>query len=184
MGSLRPLLLAAAASIAAATLPIGAAVAGSFNVSPVRVELSTAHRTQALTVRNEGGEPSVVQVQILAWSQDSGQDILQPTTDLLVSPPVFTVQPGKSQLVRIALRSTPDPARQLSYRAILQEVPGPSRADGPSLQVALKISVAVPVSVAIPVAVPIARVQHRVQLADDSSHGIDLHRSPGDPLME
>src|SRR6187551_884973 len=88
MGSFRPLRLAAAASIAALMLPIGAAVAGAFNVSPVRVELSAADRTQALTVRNEGGEPSVVQVQMLAWSQDSGQDVLQPTTDLLVSPPV------------------------------------------------------------------------------------------------
>jgi len=170
MGSLRPLLLAAAASIAAVTLPIGAAVAGSFNVSPVRVELSAADRTQALTVRNEGGEPSVVQVQILAWSQDSGQDILQPTTDLLVSPPVFTVQPGQSQLVRIALRTTPDAARQLSYRAILQEVPGPSRAGGPSLQVALKISLPVfvepPVETAprpmVRIASPITRISRRI----------------------
>jgi fimbrial chaperone protein len=46
-------------------------------------------------------------VQLFAWSQDAGQDILQPTTDLLVSPPVFTVQPGQSQLLRIALRGAP-----------------------------------------------------------------------------
>ena len=170
----RPLLLAAAASIAALMLPIGAAVAGSFNVSPVRVELSAADRTQALTVRNEGGEPSVVQVQLLAWSQDSGQDILQPTTDLLVSPPVFTVQPGQSQLVRIALRSTPDPARQLSYRAILQEVPGPSRAGGPSLQVALKISLPVFVEPAVETA---PQLDWKAQVNPDGKLLLSAHNS-------
>jgi len=174
MGSLRPLRFAAAASIAALMLPIGAAVAGAFNVSPVRVELSAADRTQALTVRNEGGEPSVVQVQMLAWSQDSGQDILQPTTDLLVSPPVFTVQPGKSQLVRIALRSTPDPTRQLSYRAILQEVPGPSRAGGPSLQVALKISLPIFVEPAVETA---PQLDWKAQVNPDGKLLLSAHNS-------
>ena len=144
MGAQALRLLATAASIAAATLlPIGAALAGAFNVSPVRVELSAQNRTQALTVRNEGGEPSVVQVQLYAWSQEAGQDILQETSDLLVSPPVFTVQPGQSQLLRVALRSAPDPARQLSYRAVLQEVPPQARPAGPALSVALRISLPV-----------------------------------------
>jgi fimbrial chaperone protein len=138
-----PRLLATAASIAAMLLPIEAALAGSFNVSPVRVELSAQNRTQALTVRNEGEEPSVVQAQVFAWSQEAGQDILQPTSELLVSPPVFTVQPGQSQLLRIALRGAPDPARQLSYRAVLQEVPAQARPGGPALAVALKISLPV-----------------------------------------
>jgi fimbrial chaperone protein len=150
MGLSRPTLLAIAASIAALALPVEAAVAGSFNVSPVRVELSAESRTEALTVRNQGDEPAVVQVQLFAWSQDAGQDVLQPTGDLLVSPPVFTVAPGQSQLLRLALRAAPDPARQLSYRVILQEVPGQTPAGGPSLQVALRISL--PVFVEPPVA--------------------------------
>ena len=136
----RPSLVAAAASIVAFALPIGAAVAGAFNVAPVRVELSARNRTQALTVHNQGDEPSVVQVQIYEWSQQDGQDVLQPTTDLLLTPPVFTVKPGQSQLLRIALRGAPDPARQRSYRAVLQEVPGQAPAGAPTLQVALRIS--------------------------------------------
>jgi fimbrial chaperone protein len=150
MRLLRPSLLAAAASIAALMLPIGAAVAGAFNVAPVRVELSARNRTQALTVRNQGDEPSVVQVQIYAWSQQDGQDVLQPTTDLLLTPPVFTVDPGQAQLLRIALRGSPDPTRQRSYRAVLQEVPGQASSGGPTLQVALRISL--PIFVEPPVA--------------------------------
>src|SRR5262245_58348027 len=101
MSRIRPRLAAVAGPIAASLLPIAFAVAGSFNVSPVRVELSAQSRTQALTVRNDGAEPSVVQVQLYEWSQEAGQDILRPTGELLVSPPVFTVQPGQSQLLRI-----------------------------------------------------------------------------------
>src|SRR5262245_15618685 len=172
MGLFRPLLLAAAASVAAYSLSIEAAVAGSFNVSPVRVELSAKDRTQALTVRNQGDQPSVVQVQLFAWSQDAGQDILQPTTDVLVSPPVFTVQPGQSQLLRIALRGVADPARQLSYRAILQEVPQQAREGGPALQVALKISL--PVFVEPPVDAAPA-LEWQAQVAQDNKLELSAH---------
>jgi len=172
MGSLRPLLVAAAASIAAFSLPIEAAVAGSFNVSPVRVELTAKERTQALTVRNQGDQPAVVQVQLFAWSQEAGQDILQPTTDLLVSPPVFTVQPGQSQLLRIALRGAPDPARQLSYRAILQEVPPQTREGGPALQVALRISL--PVFVEPPIEAKPA-LEWQAEIAEDGKLKLSAH---------
>jgi fimbrial chaperone protein len=140
MSRIRTRLAAVAGAMAASLLPVALAVGGSFNVSPVRVELSAQNRTQALTVRNDGAEPSVVQVQLYEWSQSAGQDILSPTAELLVSPPVFTVQPGQSQLLRVALRKEPDAARQLSYRAVLQEVPAQGRAGGPALNVALKIS--------------------------------------------
>jgi fimbrial chaperone protein len=163
MTRVRSRLVAAAASIAASLLPVGAAVAGSFNVSPVRVELSAQERTQALTVRNDGSEPSVVQVRLYAWSQDSGQDILQPTNELLVSPPVFTVQPGRSQLLRIALRGTPAADRQLCYRAVLEEVPAQGRAGGPALQVALRISLPVFVEPAVDTA---PRIDWNARLAD------------------
>jgi fimbrial chaperone protein len=172
MTRVRSRLIAAAASIAASLLPIGAAVAGSFNVSPVRVELSPQIRTQALTVRNDGSEPSVVQVRLYAWSQDAGQDILQPTHELLVSPPVFTVQPGHSQLLRIALRSPPAADRQLSYRAVLEEVPAQGRAGGPALQVALRISLPVFVEPTVEAA---PRIDWNARLADDGKLLVSAH---------
>jgi fimbrial chaperone protein len=178
MTGFRSRLFAAAASIAATLLPVGAAVAGSFNVSPVRVKLSAQERTQALTVRNDGGEPSVVQVRLYAWSQDAGQDVLQPTSELLVSPPVFTVQPGQSQLLRIALRGTPATDRQLSYRAILEEVPAQGRVGGPALQVALKISLPVFVEPLIEIAPRLdwnARVENEGRLLVSAHNGGNGH---------
>ena len=77
-------------------------VAGSLSVTPIRVELSSAQRSVALTVRNDGDQPSVVQAQLVAWSQADNDDLLEQTTDILASPPIFTVAAGASQRAPLA----------------------------------------------------------------------------------
>ena len=106
----------------AALLALSPAFAGTFTISPLRVDFADATGMAVLTVRNEDATPVVVQTQGLAWSQEAGQDALAPSRDLLISPAVFTLQPGGSQLVRVALRRKVDPARELTYRVLLQEV--------------------------------------------------------------
>ena len=126
----------------AALLALSApAMAGSFSISPLRVDFTETAGTAALTVRNEDATPVVIQTQGLGWSQEGGQDALSPSRDLLISPAVFTLQPGGSQLIRVALRRSVDPVRELSYRLIVQEVPQPASKDFIGLQVALKLSV-------------------------------------------
>lgn len=136
MNSWRVVLLAAACLMA----PI-AAEAGSLSVSPIRIDLSSAQRSVALTVRNDGDQSTVVQAQLVAWSQADNEDRLEPTTDILASPPIFTVAPGASQTLRIALRSQPDPARERSYRILVTEVPGKAQPGFTGAQFALKLSI-------------------------------------------
>jgi fimbrial chaperone protein len=116
-------------------------MAGSFSVTPIRIELSSAQRSVALTVRNDGDQPSVVQAQLVAWSQADNDDLLEQTTDILASPPIFTVAAGASQVVRIALLRAPDATRERSYRVLVTEVPGKPQADSTGAQFALKISI-------------------------------------------
>ena len=127
------------ASAAALWLP--PASAGSFGISPLRLELAGQARTAVLTVRNDEDAPALIQAETLTWTQDDGQEKLDPTADLLVSPSVFTLPPGGTQLVRVALRSSPDPTRELSYRVILQEVPPEASPDFTGLRVALRLSI-------------------------------------------
>jgi fimbrial chaperone protein len=122
--------------------------AGSFSISPVRLDLSSTARSAALTVRNEERE-ALVQAQVMLWEQVDGQEKLTPTRDLLVSPAVFTLGEDGSQLVRVALRSAPANAgHERSYRLILQEVPQPANPNVTGLQIALRLSV--PVFIAKP----------------------------------
>ena len=118
-------------------------MAASLGISPVRVELSPAAPTAALTLRNGGDEPTVVQVRALAWSQQGGEDVYEPTSEIIVSPPIFTVAGNSAQVVRVGLRRAPDPRRELSYRIYLQEVPGPPQPGVTGLQLALRIGVPV-----------------------------------------
>ena len=124
------------------------ALAGSFSISPVRLDLSAGTRSAALTVRNEDRDV-LVQAEVMLWEQVDGEDRLTPTRDVLVSPAVFTLPHEGSQLVRVALRSVAaDAARELSYRLIIQEVPQPASPDFTGLQVALRLSVPVFVATA------------------------------------
>ena len=138
------------ASAAVFGLPSMPAHAGSFSISPIRLDLSAGARTAALTVRNDAQEV-LVQAEMMLWEQVDGEDRLTPTRDLLVSPAVFTLPPNGSQLVRVALRNVPaDVTRELAYRLILQEVPQPANPDAAGLRVTLRLSVPVFVATADP----------------------------------
>ncbi len=113
--------------------------AGSFSVSPTRLELSATVQSAAVTMRNDERE-ALVQAEVMLWEQVDGEDRLTPTRDLLVSPAVFTLPPNGSQLVRVARRNVPaDSTRELSYRLVLQEVPQPANPEFSGLQVTLRL---------------------------------------------
>jgi fimbrial chaperone protein len=137
MTSLR---LLGAFALCAAAMP---AAASSFTIAPIRAELGTAHRSVALTLTNAGDEPVVVQVRVMAWSQPEGQERLDETHDVLASPAVAQI-PGKaSQIVRVALRGTPDADRELTYRLVVDEVPQAAPAAFNGVRVALRLTVPV-----------------------------------------
>jgi fimbrial chaperone protein len=143
-------LLATAAASGLLPTPVRA---GTFSISPLRVELSASAQTGALTIRNQDSAPVVVQAEAVLWQQSDGQDQLTPTRDVLVSPAVFTVPGNGSQLIRVALRVPADARRELSYRVILTEVPQQASPDFTGLNVALRLSLPVfvaPVAAAKP----------------------------------
>lgn len=138
----------------AALLFHGCAWAGSFQVNPIRVDLTPKAQTTALTVKNTSDEAVVVQVSIDAWSQDAGKDVYAPTKELLATPPVMTIPPGDERVVRVGLRRAPDRDKELSYRLFLQEVPPPPKPGFQGLVVALRVGLPVFVAPAQGAAAP------------------------------
>jgi fimbrial chaperone protein len=122
----------------------GNSLAGSFSISPVRVFLEPRERAAALTIVNGADTEVVLQADVLRWSQDgTGQDRLEPSDDVIVSPPILKVPAQGRQVVRLARLVAPHPQRQLTYRLLLREVPDTSRATqaGASLPIALVLSI-------------------------------------------
>lgn len=122
------------------------AAASTFNISPIRAELAPAHRTEVLTLSNADDDAVVVQVRVVAWSQRNGEEQLDATRGLLVTPPVLQIPARGEQIVRIALRRETDPQQELTYRVIFEEVPQAAPADFTGLRVALRLSIPVFVS--------------------------------------
>lgn len=137
------------------------AIAGTFSVDPVRVSLAAGHPIDSVTIRNSSAEPVVVQLEVSSWAQHEGEALLAPTTDLLATPPIFTIPAGSSQLVRVGLRRPPDTQRELSYRLFLREVPS---ATPTASSIRITLSISLPVFVT-PLAKLAPKVNWRAQTA-------------------
>ena len=93
-----------------------------FTVIPVTMELAAGERARTLTIQNHTDREATFQVRPFAWSQAGGTDQLDATDGLLVSPPIGTLAPGSSQVVRLVLRKPAD-GREVSYRILLDQIP-------------------------------------------------------------
>lgn len=146
----------AAARIAAAlslTLAAGTAVGQSLSVLPVNVFFQPGQRAATLSVTNSTDKPTSIQVRTFDWSQPGRDDQLTPSNSLLASPPLATIPPKSSQVVRLILRQVPQ-GSEATYRIIVDQIPGPSEAG--VVQMVLRLSIPV-------FAIPAAKVAPRLQ---------------------
>jgi fimbrial chaperone protein len=125
----------AAVSIAAAAFAAPSS-AGSFKVNPVQIKLPADQRAASLTITNSDAAPVAVRVVTLAWSQQNGEDKYSPTGNVIVSPPIFTIPAGGTQLVRVGLK---DRGIERAYRVILEEIPRQKPVEG-EVQVILRLN--------------------------------------------
>lgn len=134
-------LFACAAFIA--SLACGPTHAGSFMANPIRLVVPPGANATSLTLENTGPEAVLVQAEVLAWSQADGKDVLTPSEDLVVSPPIFRVPAGASQIVRVGVLRRNAGDRELTYRVFLQEVPEPAAPGSQGINVALRLGLPV-----------------------------------------
>jgi len=119
-----------------------AAAQNNYTVSPLRLELSAKAPATVLQVTNRGDAAATMQVQQRAWVQRDGRDEQDETRELIISPAIFTFKPGETQVVRIALRGSPDRQVEGAYRILVSELPAPSVATAPevlSFRIALRM---------------------------------------------
>ena len=115
---------------------------GSIQLAPLRLVLSDSTTISTLIVKNRSSTPTLVQLELLSWSQKNNQDVLEPTRDVLISPPVFTIPANGEQILRAVLRRKPDANKELCYRLFVREVEDQSRpVTKGSVNVLLNISI-------------------------------------------
>ena len=123
----------AALLLAAPALP---ASAGTLQINPVLVEIGSGRRTATVSLRNQETNPVTIRAYALGWRQTGGEDVYEESAAVIVSPPIFTIPAGGTQLIRVGLRS-PSAAPQ-AYRLIIEEVPEANPGGG--IRVALRLN--------------------------------------------
>ena len=138
--------MGAPATLIATLLALAAAVpahAGSFTANPIRLTLPAGAASTSLSLENRGAEVVLIQAELMAWTQVDGRDVLAPSTDLIVSPPIFKVAPGAAQTVRVGVPRPLTGEREVAYRLFLAEVPAPPAPGEQGIGVALRLGLPV-----------------------------------------
>ncbi|CAG4974709.1 fimbrial biogenesis chaperone [Novilysobacter luteus] len=120
------------------------AFAASLQVAPTLVELAASERGEAVWLTNTAADtPTRAQVRLFRWTQKNGEDILEPTSDLAISPPLTELAGGAQQLVRVIRTGPPPTGAEASYRIIVDEVPRAESSDQTGLNFLLRYSIPV-----------------------------------------
>lgn len=142
------------AALGAALLAATAATAGSFGVSPIRLDLDRGTRTGLVTVTNDDTRKLSFRMRLFEWTQDEqGADRNTESADLIFFPQIMTVEPGDKRVIRIGTRAG-DSGREKAYRLFIEELQDPGATGAQGAQVAVLLRFGVPVFVAPPAGKP------------------------------
>ena len=115
---LRRLALVLTALVACVNEP---ALAGSFNISPIVVNLSADGSPETIRVQNLESQPVLIHVEARAWAEQI--DEAEKTLSILAVPPVVEVAANGDQVVRLAVRQSSASRQEQAYRLVISEVP-------------------------------------------------------------
>ena len=86
----------------------GASRANALEISPTILQFQQDQSHQSVRISNRGKAPIIVQARSFMWEQNGDADTLLASAQIVISPPIFTLQPGTTQTLRVMLR---DPDR-------------------------------------------------------------------------
>jgi fimbrial chaperone protein len=101
--------------------------AASLQVAPVLLEVASPGAVTTVTLRNTGTAPISTQIRIFRWVQEGGKERLEPTEDVVASPPAADLRPEQDYVVRIVRLSKGPMAGEEAYRLLIDELPEPAQ---------------------------------------------------------
>jgi fimbrial chaperone protein len=122
---------------------VGTGFAARLQVVPILLELSAPAAAGILTLRNEEDFEVTVQTRVFRWSQADGKESLDPTTDVVASPPAVKLAPGAEYTVRVVRISKQPVQGEESYRVIVDQLPDARPAGQSAINILLRQSIPV-----------------------------------------
>src|SRR2546421_7291176 len=124
----------------AAAAPAGA---GSLQVEPVLVDITAPGAASTVTLRNEGTTPIDAQIRVYRWSIVNGKEKLDPTDDVVASPPSVTLTPKGQYIARIVRVSKQPVVGEESYRLLVDQLPDLSQQRNGAVNLMVRYSIPV-----------------------------------------
>jgi fimbrial chaperone protein len=119
------------------------ASAGSLQVEPVLVDVTAPGAASTVTLRNEGATPINAQIRVFRWSLVNGQEKLEPTDDVIASPPAVTLTSKGQYIARIVRVSKQPVAGEESYRLLVDQLPDLSQQKNGAVNLLVRYSIPV-----------------------------------------
>jgi fimbrial chaperone protein len=105
----------------------GGACAASLQVAPVLLDVASPGAATTVTLRNTGTSPISTQVRVFRWVQDGGKERLDPTDDVVASPPAAELRPGQDYVLRVVRLAKAPVGGEEAYRLLIDELPEPAQ---------------------------------------------------------
>lgn len=136
-----------AAAIAVVTILISswARAAAPVQVTPVQYVIDKGRPIVSMTIKSSGDERQLFQVDLREWHVVDGTATLTPVqSGMIVTPPVFEIKGGETQIVRLGLTGPVDTsAQEKTWRVILRDISPKPEAGGSTMFVRMNISMPV-----------------------------------------
>jgi fimbrial chaperone protein len=97
--------------------------ASSLQISPIGLNLPANAAASKINLRNTGPDGLSAQIRVFKWMQVKGKDQLVETQDLVASPPIVKLDPGKNNVIRIVRTAKTPVAAEEAYRLVVDELP-------------------------------------------------------------
>jgi fimbrial chaperone protein len=106
-----------------ASSAIGPVEAQSLQVSPVTIDLPPGATSSAFTIETDSQEGAAIQARVFRWSKAAGEDKLDRTEDVVVSPPAQTVRAGSPSTLRLVRVAKTPVSGEETYRVVVDVIP-------------------------------------------------------------
>lgn len=117
--------------------------AASLQVQPAMVDVAAPGAASTITLRNEGPAPINVQVRVFRWTQTDGEERLEPTEDVVASPPEVTLAPQADYVARVVRVVKRPVVGEETYRLFVDELPDAAQARTNTIRLLVRHSIPV-----------------------------------------
>ncbi len=121
----------------------GTAAAALLQIEPVLLELNAPAGSGSLTLRNDQDTDVSVQTRVFHWVQTDGRESLDPTTDVVASPPIVTLAPGADYTIRVVRTAKTVVHGEESYRVWVDQLPASQRQSQSGVNILIRQSIPV-----------------------------------------